>query len=85
MNLGLTEIYLDDKLCGSFDETVASGVWHTFDCGGSGMTGARIRLQRTTVQTLAFCGIRVFGVEPDDYVEYTLRDHRKTLANLEEE
>ena len=61
--LGNTKIKIDDnKLCGSVEGEPENGKWVTVRCGGGGVSGSKIELQKVSDEyNLVFCGIKVYG------------------------
>ena len=63
-------VQVDGKQCGVLGTSAADSTWHTIDCPGGGLVGAKIRIQAATEHSLTFCGIRVLGYDLDRYREW---------------
>ena len=47
-------------MCGQIPADITSGEWVTIDCKHDGIVGSDIKIQRTSIDYLIICGIKVY-------------------------
>ena len=78
-------MFIDENLCGSFEENVPNGLWSTLMCNeGDGVEGKNIRIEHKDLgEVLSLCGIKIFGYQLDVPIVQNLQIGHQTAIDID--